>query len=195
MSTEHYERLRAERPTCSAMSPVASRSSPTRRRSQPRVACCTRTRTCCCCATRSLSRRLHGYVHPLDPPYTGARVRGAPAARWHSGIDRALPARHPLLAVGEPRGLGTEGLSAEDNAAKELLEEIGAAPYEILPLGELHPDTGRTADRVSLFAARIEAVGPLGTAEESGVACRCRSPRRRRWWRTAGSRTRSRSPC
>ncbi|MFD9501177.1 NUDIX hydrolase [Streptomyces sp. NPDC060035] len=64
-----------------------------------------------------------------------------------------------------PRGFGTEGLSGGANAAKELREEIGAVALEIVPLGELHPDTGATADRVSLFAARIEALGPLDAAE------------------------------
>lgn len=64
-----------------------------------------------------------------------------------------------------PRGFATPGMEPGANAAKELREEIGAVALEIVPLGELHPDTGVTADRVSLFAARIEALGPLDTAE------------------------------
>lgn len=64
-----------------------------------------------------------------------------------------------------PRGFGTAGLPAEVNAAKELREEIGAEALEIVPLGDLHPDTGVTADRVSLFAARIESLGQLDTDE------------------------------
>ncbi|WP_351229799.1 NUDIX hydrolase [Streptomyces sp. NPDC002133] len=64
-----------------------------------------------------------------------------------------------------PRGFGTRGLSAEANAAKELSEEIGAHVLELTDLGAVHPDTGMTADRVLLFAARIDAVGSLATGE------------------------------
>ncbi|MFH9617183.1 NUDIX hydrolase [Streptomyces pratensis] len=64
-----------------------------------------------------------------------------------------------------PRGFGTPGMSAVENAAKELEEEIGAQALEIVPLGELHPDSGTTADRVSLFAARIAGTGPLEARE------------------------------
>lgn len=64
-----------------------------------------------------------------------------------------------------PRGAGTAGLSDEENAAKELWEEIGAVPQEVVPLGVLHPDTGMTANTVRLFAARIAATGVLDGAE------------------------------
>ena len=64
-----------------------------------------------------------------------------------------------------PRGFGAPGLSAGENAAKELREEIGAEALEFVPLGELHPDSGTTADRVSLFAARIDGIGALERAE------------------------------
>ncbi|GAA3002665.1 NUDIX hydrolase [Streptomyces fulvorobeus] len=64
-----------------------------------------------------------------------------------------------------PRGFGTAGLSDEENAAKELREEIGAVPDEVIPLGEVHPDTGLSSHRVSLFAARISGTGPLDKAE------------------------------
>ncbi|MFE9364886.1 NUDIX hydrolase [Streptomyces sp. NPDC006978] len=64
-----------------------------------------------------------------------------------------------------PRGFGEPGLPPGENAAKELREEIGAEVLEVVPLGELHPDSGTTADRVALFAARIDGVGALETAE------------------------------
>ncbi|MFD3997063.1 NUDIX hydrolase [Streptomyces sp. NPDC058548] len=64
-----------------------------------------------------------------------------------------------------PRGFGTRGLTGAANAAKELDEEIGARVRELIPLGELHPDSGMTGDRVLLFAARIDAVGRLAEAE------------------------------
>lgn len=64
-----------------------------------------------------------------------------------------------------PRGFGTAGLSDEENAAKELREEIGAVADEVIALGEVHPDSGTTGDHVSLFAARISGTGPLDKAE------------------------------
>ncbi|MCX4982420.1 NUDIX hydrolase [Streptomyces sp. NBC_00572] len=64
-----------------------------------------------------------------------------------------------------PRGFGTRGLSSAENAAKEVDEEIGARVEELIPLGELHPDSGMTGDRVLLFAARIDAIGRLAEAE------------------------------
>ncbi|MER6099284.1 NUDIX hydrolase [Streptomyces sp. NPDC001728] len=64
-----------------------------------------------------------------------------------------------------PRGFGTRGLTGEENAAKELDEEIGARVRELIPLGELHPDSGMTGDRVLLFAARIDGIGRLAESE------------------------------
>ncbi|MGX1886805.1 NUDIX hydrolase [Streptomyces sp. NPDC055287] len=65
-----------------------------------------------------------------------------------------------------PRGGGTAGLAPAENAAKELQEEIGAAPAgELVPLGQLHPDTGILSGAVELFAARIDAVGDVEHSE------------------------------
>ncbi|MET9928647.1 MULTISPECIES: NUDIX hydrolase [unclassified Streptomyces] len=64
-----------------------------------------------------------------------------------------------------PRGFGTAGLSDEENAAKELWEEIGAVPREVVALGVVHPDTGMTAEAVRLFAVRIASTGDLDRAE------------------------------
>ncbi|MEV7414621.1 NUDIX hydrolase [Streptomyces sp. NPDC089919] len=64
-----------------------------------------------------------------------------------------------------PRGMGTAGLADDANAAKELGEEIGAGILSLTPLGDVHPDTGMTADRVRLFAAVIDGIGALERAE------------------------------
>jgi ADP-ribose pyrophosphatase len=64
-----------------------------------------------------------------------------------------------------PRGFGTAGLSGEQNAAKELREEIGAEADELIPLGQLNPDTGMVADPVLLYAARINSVGEVEVGE------------------------------
>ncbi|MCX4584446.1 NUDIX hydrolase [Streptomyces sp. NBC_01481] len=64
-----------------------------------------------------------------------------------------------------PRGFGTPGLAGEQNAAKELREEIGADVRELIPLGAVHPDSGAVGDRVLLYAARIDAIGALALGE------------------------------
>ncbi|MEU2548456.1 NUDIX hydrolase [Streptomyces roseolus] len=64
-----------------------------------------------------------------------------------------------------PRGFGTAGLSGAENAAKELGEEIGARVRELVPLGEVHPDTGLLGDRALLFAAYVDGVGRLAGGE------------------------------
>ncbi|TQK45424.1 ADP-ribose pyrophosphatase [Streptomyces sp. SLBN-118] len=64
-----------------------------------------------------------------------------------------------------PRGFGTRGLGSEENAAKELREEIGAGVLELIPLGAVHPDSGAMGDRVLLYAARIDAIGALALGE------------------------------
>ncbi|NML49978.1 NUDIX hydrolase [Streptomyces sp. R302] len=64
-----------------------------------------------------------------------------------------------------PRGFGTAGLSAAENAAKEIGEEIGARVRELVPLGEVHPDTGLIGDRALLFAAYVDGVGRLAGGE------------------------------
>ncbi|SEC86695.1 NUDIX hydrolase [Streptomyces sp. TLI_105] len=64
-----------------------------------------------------------------------------------------------------PRGFGTAGLTGEANARKELDEEIGAQVRKLVPLGEVHPDSGLTGDRVLLFAAYVDGIGRLAVGE------------------------------
>ncbi|MFJ9580898.1 NUDIX hydrolase [Streptomyces sp. NPDC101191] len=64
-----------------------------------------------------------------------------------------------------PRGGGTTGLADKDNVAKELKEELGAEPRELIELGAVHPDTGILAQAASLYAARIDEVGTADRAE------------------------------
>ncbi len=71
-----------------------------------------------------------------------------------------------------PRGYGEGRLSAEDNARKELAEETGWHSAEMLPLGELHENTGREGLPVYLFLARLsESQRPMEDkpVEEEGI--------------------------
>ncbi|CAL9424973.1 NUDIX hydrolase [Streptomyces sp. enrichment culture] len=63
-----------------------------------------------------------------------------------------------------PRGFGTEGLAAEENALKELEEEIGVRPLSLTPVGAVHPDTGMQSHLVRLFVADLAAIGAMETA-------------------------------
>ncbi len=64
-----------------------------------------------------------------------------------------------------PRGFGMTGLSGEENARRELEEEIGAKALQLVALGSLYPDTGVDASVVELFYAQVEAYGPIDTIE------------------------------
>ena len=64
--------------------------------------------------------------------------------------------RHWHLEI--PRGFGEPGLSDEENARRELEEEIGAAATDVIrlvPLGSLHPDAGAGTEMDHLFYAEV----------------------------------------
>lgn len=75
-----------------------------------------------------------------------------------------------------PRGNGEAGIPGEESAARELTEELGTTPVELVPLGGMYPDTGLLGAGVELFAARIGGVGPVGTEEgiRRAVTVSCR---------------------
>lgn len=58
-----------------------------------------------------------------------------------------------------PRGFGDPGFTPEENARRELLEEIGASARTMVSLGLVYPDTGVTNNSVCLFLAEVDAVG------------------------------------
>lgn len=66
--------------------------------------------------------------------------------------------RHPIQRWRweMPRGFGTPGASAMQNAAKELFEETGIEEAKLTHLGQLNTDSGLTSDQVDLFVAEVE---------------------------------------
>jgi len=64
--------------------------------------------------------------------------------RWHLEVPR-----------GSFSGIGT----VTEEARRELLEEIGSVPTEIVHLGFLHSTTGCLDEEHQLFLARIESIG------------------------------------
>ncbi|HKV59816.1 MAG TPA: NUDIX hydrolase [Ktedonobacteraceae bacterium] len=63
-----------------------------------------------------------------------------------------------------PRGFGI-GVFSEENARRELKEEIEATAARLLSLGLTYPDTGMSSSRVALFYAEIESFGQPEAAE------------------------------
>lgn len=67
-----------------------------------------------------------------------------------------------------PRGFGTRGLTSEENARRELVEETGATIARIDSLGHAYPNTGATADCNEFFYAEITSYGPAD--EHEGIS-------------------------
>ncbi|MFF9090873.1 NUDIX hydrolase [Streptomyces sp. NPDC014991] len=63
------------------------------------------------------------------------------------------------------RGFGDPGATPEQNVARELREEISATATAVIPLGELHPDTGLLGHKVALYAAWVDGVGEVEQGE------------------------------
>ncbi|UFR01505.1 NUDIX hydrolase [Streptomyces sp. Go40/10] len=63
------------------------------------------------------------------------------------------------------RGFGDPGATPTENVTRELREEIAATPETVIPLGELHPDTGLLAHKVLLYAACVDGIGAVERGE------------------------------
>jgi ADP-ribose pyrophosphatase len=80
-------------------------------------------------------------------------------------LDRSIALLHRFRHgtrrwhIEAPRG-GFSGVGTlQEEAERELLEEIGARPSELIDLGELHATTGCLDETHRLYLARIDAVG------------------------------------
>jgi ADP-ribose pyrophosphatase len=67
-----------------------------------------------------------------------------------------------------PRGFGTPGANPEDDARRELLEEIGVVATAVGSLGDMYPDTGQSGTQVHLFYAEVDDA-PMVGAEDEGI--------------------------
>lgn len=63
------------------------------------------------------------------------------------------------------RGFGEPNISAEENARKELEEEIGGEASKLIPLGLYHSNTGMEAGSVHLFYAELSSIGEANLNE------------------------------
>lgn len=64
-----------------------------------------------------------------------------------------------------PRGYGEVGVPAEEQAANELKEEIGAEIKEMIDLGVVHNNSSFEGQPVHLFFARLNSIGELARQE------------------------------
>ena len=64
-----------------------------------------------------------------------------------------------------PVRLGVKGLSGEENARRELAEEIGATTSRLIPIGKLEEGPGLTGIPAELFYADVESYGDVNTHE------------------------------
>ena len=65
-----------------------------------------------------------------------------------------------------PRGFGEYGITAAQNAEKELREETGITGAELEYLGKICPDSGMSADQVSVYLARFSSEDRLEKQDE-----------------------------
>lgn len=106
------------------------------------------------------------------PASTGAAVVLMPL--WEGRFVLLRQFRHALRAgqLAFPRGYGEDGLSPEENARKELAEELRSEAAALESLGRVTPDSGMTGTRAHVFLCRITRPRPpLGYEEIQGMVC------------------------
>ena len=64
-----------------------------------------------------------------------------------------------------PRGFGKKGLSSEENARRELEEEIGATISRLVPLGPMYPDAAASTECDALFFAEVASYSKVEEEE------------------------------
>ena len=69
-----------------------------------------------------------------------------------------------------PRGFGESGQNSEENALRELEEELGLVVMEIYPLGLLYPDAGIIGEAVALYCVHVSPDTPIVTDNHEGIS-------------------------
>ncbi len=75
--------------------------------------------------------------------------------------------RHAIRGeqIAFPRGFGEDGLSPEENAKKELREEIGAEIIQCIELGTVYADSGLLSTDCRVFLCHIASFDPKAFCE------------------------------
>jgi ADP-ribose pyrophosphatase len=100
-----------------------------------------------------LRRQLEGHPGVVVVPINANAELGEVG-----GIFLVTQSRHATGATHLElvRGFGEPGLSAQDNASKELREEAGLLAARCVPIGTIFPDTGLSHAEVTVVAAYVE---------------------------------------
>lgn len=64
-----------------------------------------------------------------------------------------------------PRGFGETGYSDEENARREISEEIGGEVSRLVPLGMAQPDAAMSTESNAMFLAEVSSFGTPDAAE------------------------------
>lgn len=108
---------------------------------------------------------LGTYIRSVDPDGGAPGVIVLPIYEGNVVLVRHF--RHAMRQwrIELPRGFGEKGFSNEENARRELKEEIDAEVERIISLGMAEPDGGVSAQGVALFFAELKSVGAPSEAE------------------------------
>jgi ADP-ribose diphosphatase len=107
-------------------------------------------------AVRYPDGSLGTYIRLVAPPAPGVVILPA----WQGKILLIRHFRHATRSwhLEIPRGMGS-AVSIEEDANRELAEEIGTQASRLVGLGDVYPDTGLSNSRVALFYAEVESCG------------------------------------
>lgn len=93
----------------------------------------------------------------LAPVSTGKAVVVVPSCNGKYILLQQF--RHAIrrLQYSFPRGFGEDGLSALENAVKEIKEEIGAEARNLSEIGHVEPDSGVLSSDVTIVCCEIDS--------------------------------------
>lgn len=122
------------------------------------------------CVLRDLvsfpDQSLRGYIRVL-PHETRSGSAAAVLPRYNGMFLLLRQYRHPTRSwhFEIPRGFGEPSLSPEENAVKEISEEINGKVIGLQNLGLLHTNSGFESTPVSLFLAELSNLGEANRNE------------------------------
>jgi ADP-ribose pyrophosphatase len=113
-------------------------------------------------AVRYSNGSLGTYIRLVAPPVPGVVILPV----WQGKILLIRHFRHATRSwhLEIPRGMAFDA-NVENDANRELTEEIGASGTRLVGLGDVYPDTGLSNSRVALFYAEVASYGEPETNE------------------------------
>lgn len=114
-------------------------------------------------AVRFPNGRLGTYIRTVGDGTPGVIV--FPVYQRHILLIRHFRHATRTWHLEIPRGFGEKGLSSEENARRELEEEIGATISRLISLGHVYPDAGATSGHNDFFYAEVTCYGNVDTNE------------------------------